>query len=99
MGSDSAYAYDAFTIPEYRGLGISPKVLAEALKYLRANTKIERIYMCISHTNYLSLRAAQKEDLRKIGVIKYLRVLNLRRYKFEGKSDEDLKTLRDLFLT
>jgi len=94
VDSNSAYLYDAFTIPKYRGLGISPNVFAEVLNYLRANTKIESVCLCISSTNFPSLRAAQKENLRKIGVVKYLRILNFRRYTIEGENKEDPKKLK-----
>ena len=98
VSSDSAYIYDIFTVPEYRGLQIAPKVFSDVLNYLRDIRKIKKIYVSISHTNYSSLRVAKKEGLRKIGAIKYVRICRWRLYRFQGETKEDHNKLKQMLL-
>jgi hypothetical protein len=93
---NSAYSYDVYTLPEYRGLGFAPAAFGKTLSYLKANTQVEKVYMCISHTNFPSLRAAQKEELHKIGGVSYFRIFNLRFYRFEAESEAHIKEMKDL---
>ncbi|MEM2143833.1 MAG: GNAT family N-acetyltransferase [Candidatus Jordarchaeaceae archaeon] len=94
---NSAYIYDTYTIPEYRGLGIAPKVMHEALHYLYKTKKIRTAYMAISQDNFPSLRTAQKETFRKIGAITYTRIYKLKLYRFKGETREDYNKLRAMF--
>jgi len=95
---NSAYVYDTYTVPEYRGLGIAPKVMNAALHYLYKTKKIRTAYMAISEDNVPSLRTAQKETFRKIGAITYTRIYKLKLYRFEGETREDYNKLRAMFL-
>lgn len=93
---NSAYLYDEYTLPEYRGLGIAPAAFSETLKYLKVNTPVEKVYICISHTNYPSLRAAKKEELHRIGGVSCIHIFNLRHYRFEGETAAHIKELKGL---
>jgi len=93
---DSAYIYDTYTVPEYRGLGIAPKVMEKAFSYLYERG-IRKVYVCIRHNNFPSLRAAQKEGFRKIGSITYTRIFMLRLYRCKGETKEDYNKLKEMF--
>ena len=96
ISSNSAYAYDIYTVPEYRGLGIAPKAMEKAFSYLYKGG-IRKVYICILHNNFASLRAAHKEGFRKIGAIIFTRIFKLRLYRCEGKTEEDYNKLKEMF--
>jgi len=94
--SDSAYIYDAYTVPECRGLGISGKVSARIFEYLFQNG-IKKTYHLISHNNFPSLRYAEKTGLRNMGEVTLTRLFNSRVYKCKGKRAKDYKKIKEMF--
>ena len=96
ISSDSAYMYDSYTIPNYRGLGISSKVMEKTIQHL-SKIGIKKIYAGVRPNNFPMLRVKQKEKARKIGAITYTKIFNLRFYKFKGETEEDYKKLTEMF--
>jgi len=94
--ADSAYVYDAYTVPEYRGMGISSKVSARIFDYLFQNG-IKKIYYLISYNNFPSLRDAEKMGLRNMGEVTLTRLFKLRIYRCKGKTHKDYITLKEMF--
>jgi len=95
-GSDSAYIYDAYTVPECRGLGISGKVSARIFDYLIQNG-IKKTYHLISHSNFSSLRYAEKTGLRNMGEVTLTRLFKSRIYRCKGKTEKDHKKIKEMF--
>jgi GNAT superfamily N-acetyltransferase len=93
---DSAYGYDEYTDPEYRGMGILPTVLANASEHLFQNG-IKRLYELVSSSNFPSLRSHQKTGARKIGKVTLLRLFNSKRYGCKGETREDFHKLKEMF--
>jgi len=96
MSSDLVFLYGFYTVPKHRGLGILPKALGKAFNYLYERG-IRKVYACIRHDNFPSLRAVQKVGFRKIGTITYTRIFKLRLYRCEGETEEDHKKLKWMF--
>jgi ribosomal protein S18 acetylase RimI-like enzyme len=96
IGSDSAYRYDAYTYPEYRGMGIFPIVLVKAADSLFQNG-IKEIYDLVSADNFSSLRSYQKIGSRKMGEITLMKLLSLRRYNCKGVTTKDRSKLMEMF--
>ena len=96
ISSDSAYIYDGYTVPEYRGLGISAKVMEKTLQYLQ-EIGIKKVYSYVRYDNFPMLRVKQKEKFRKIGTITYTQIFRLRLHRCEGETEEDYKKLREMF--
>lgn len=90
----SAWVYDAYTILKYRGSGISPKVFSEIAHYLKEVKHIEKVYLAISHDNFPSLRTAQKEGLRKIAVVAYMRIWRWRLYRLKSEIGGEANMVR-----
>ena len=95
-GSDSAYIYDVYTVPECRGMGISSKVSARIFHYLFQNG-IKKIYYMITHNNFPSLRDAEKTGLRNMGEVTLTRLFKSRIYTCKGKTEKDYKKLKEMF--
>jgi GNAT superfamily N-acetyltransferase len=93
---NSAYRYDAYTDPEYRGRGILPIVLTRASDYLFQNG-IERIYDLVSFDNYPSLRSHQKIGSRKMGEVTFFKLFRSKRYRYKGETPEDSHKLEQMF--
>jgi L-amino acid N-acyltransferase YncA len=96
MKSDSAFLYGWYTLPPYRGLGILPKALEKAFNYLYGRG-IRKVYTCISHDIFPSLKAADKVGFRKIGAITYTKIFKLRLYQCNGETEEDYSKLKWMF--
>lgn len=95
LSSDSAYAYDAYTVPECRGLGIALKVSERACSYLRERG-YKRIYCFVPYNNFPSHRVMRKGGWRKIGTITYTRIFKWRHYQCESETKEDYNKLKEL---
>lgn len=94
--SDSVWIYGGYTVPKYRGLGISPKVMEKTLQRL-SKIGIKNVYACVRHNNFPMLRVKQKERFRKIGTITYTRIFKLRLYRCESETEEDYNKLKEMF--
>ncbi len=90
--SGAAYLYDVFTLPSFRGLGISSAVSAKVMQHL-SNMQIRVVYTSARSDNSASLRVKEKAGFRKLGSISYKRLLVISNYKITGESEGDLKTL------
>ena len=96
IGSDYAYRYDGYTVPEYRGTGILPTVLTKAAEYLFQN-EIKEIYDVVASNNFPSLRSHQKIGSLKMGEVTLIRLFNSRRYKLKGETPTDYIRLKEMF--
>lgn len=96
LSSDSAYLYGAYTVPEYRGLGIAPKVTEKIFCHLNQRG-IRKVYACIQSNNYPSLRYAHKVGYRKIGTVTFIKIWKLKLCRFKGETKKDYDTLIRLF--
>jgi GNAT superfamily N-acetyltransferase len=92
LSSDSAYLYGAYTVPEYRGLGVAPKVTERIFYHLKQNG-IKKVYACIQSNNFPSLRYAQKVGYLKIGTITFIKIWKLKLYRFKGETKKGYDTL------
>lgn len=96
MESDVAYIYDGYTVPEFRGMGISSLVAAKIFEYLLKNG-FNKAYYLISSNNHPSLRVAEKIGSRNIGEITSIRLFKLRKLIFKSKTFEDYTKLEKMF--
>jgi GNAT superfamily N-acetyltransferase len=96
LGSDSAYVYDGYTLPEFRGLGLTSVVLDKTFQYL-SKIGIKKVYSLIGHNNHASLRVKTKENARKIGKVTFFRIFGLKLLRFNGETREDYKKLITMF--
>jgi len=95
MNHDSAYVYDEYTDPEYRGMGILPAVLMSTLDYLFQNG-IKEIYELVGSNNFPSLRSHQKTCSRKMGEVTLFRLFKSKRYRCKGETPDDFRKLKEM---
>jgi ribosomal protein S18 acetylase RimI-like enzyme len=95
IGSDSAYRYDDYTVPKFRGMGILPAVLLTASDYL-FQSGIKEIYDLVESNNHPSLRVYLKIGSRKLGEITFIRLFNLRRYRYKAETTRDYARLKEM---
>lgn len=98
ISSDSAYMFDAFTVPEYRGLGIGPYVFNEALDYLNKK-QISKLFALIDKDNWPSIRAAEKMGYRLVGEIILRKIFKHQVIRYEAKTVEDQQTMKKIVYT
>lgn len=96
IGPQSAYRYDGYTVPEYRGFGILPVVLMRVADYLFKNG-IEEIYDVVVSDNLSSLRALEKIGSRKMGEITFVKWFRSIRYGCRGSTAGDRFRLKEMF--
>jgi GNAT superfamily N-acetyltransferase len=98
VSAGSAYRYDVFTLPAYRGKGVFPSAFEESSKYLSQNG-IKELYGLVDSSNSPMLRVYEKAGIasRKIGNVTYIRLLNRRRYVFRGTTRADDNKLLEMF--
>jgi len=95
--SNSAYIYSSYTVPEYRGFGLDPKVTTEAFDYLHGKG-IEKVYILVRHSNLPSLRALRKVGYRRMGEIRFSQLLGRKKYACEGVTEKDCGKIKEMFL-
>ena len=91
--SNSAYNFDGYSAPKYRGLGLGPFVFKEALDYLEKKG-VSKVYALIDKYNKPSLRAAQKMGYRLVGEIIFRSILKYRSFSYNGQTAEDQQTMK-----
>ena len=96
LNADSACLYGAYTAPEYRGMGVAPKVSEEIFRYLY-QLGFKKVYGYIRSDNLPSLRYACKVGYRKIGEVEFLNIFKLKWYRFKGETKNDYDTLTKMF--
>lgn len=96
VGPQSAYRYDGYTVPEYRGLGILPVALTRVADYLFQNG-IEEIYDVVASDNLPSLRSHEKIGSRKMGEITLIKLFGSSRYLCKGSTVSDRFRLKEMF--
>ena len=96
INSDSACLIGAYTVPEYRGRGVAPKVAEKIFRHLN-QLGIEKVYGYIKSDNLPSLRYARKVGYRKIGEVNFIKISKLRWYRFKGETKDDYNTLIRMF--
>lgn len=62
---------DCFTHSDFRGRGIYPKVIREAISYYKST---HSIYMLVGKDNIASIKGIEKAGLTKLGNIKCLKI-------------------------
>ena len=92
IGSNSVYSFDAYTVPEYRGLGLGPFVFKNTLYYLNKK-RVSKLYALIDKNNKSSIRAAQKQGYRLVGEIIFRQILKYRYFRYEGQTVEGQQTM------
>jgi len=95
--SNSAYIYSVYTVPDYRGFGLDPKVTTKVFDYLNKKG-IEKVYILVRHNNLPSLRVIQKVGYRKMGEIRFIQVLGFRKYTYEGETEKDCSKIEEMLL-
>ena len=96
VNSNSAYGYDEYTDPDYRGKGILPTVLLSVSDYLFRNG-IKEIYELVAFNNFPSLRSHRKIGAQGIGEVTLSRSFKLRRYRCKGVTPDDFNKLKEMF--
>lgn len=96
LGLDSAYIYDGYTLPEYRGLGLTSVVIDKTFQYLQKNG-IKKTYSLIDENNAASLRVKSKENARMIGTVTFFKIFGLNLLRLIGETAEDHKKLIALY--
>lgn len=96
LSPDSVYLYDGYTLPEYRGLGLTTTVLDKTFQFLK-EIGIKKTYTLIHHDNFPILKAKAREKARKIGTVTYIKIFNLKTLRLKGETKEDYKNMVQLF--
>jgi len=86
--TNSAYVYGIYTLRKYRRLGIASKAMEALLNHLHSRG-IKRVFVLIHHNNFPSIRYHQKIGFKKIGTIKFIKILKLKLYSCIGETKED----------
>lgn len=97
IDSDSAYIYSTYTVPDYRGFGLDPKVTAKVFDYL-SEKGIRKVYILVQHSNLPSLRVMEKLGYRKMGEINFTQVLGFGKYRCQGATENDGNRIKEMFL-
>jgi GNAT superfamily N-acetyltransferase len=92
----SAYAYDGYTFPQYRGFGVHSAALAKAADLVFKNG-VEILYSALLSNNIPSLRAHEKAGYRKMGQVTLLKFFKISRYLCKGSTTNDWLKLKKLF--
>lgn len=87
-----------YTVPEYRGLGIAPRVIDSICQYLFLKGK-KKIYLTILTGNRNSINSARKAGFQEFGAVTYVKILPLRLYRIEGNSKTDRNIIKEMILT
>jgi SAM-dependent methyltransferase/ribosomal protein S18 acetylase RimI-like enzyme len=77
IADDEAYMYDAFTAPEWRGLGVHPALTSEMHRYYRTAGK--RRSICFTGPENMPAMTA-KTGYRRIGIIGYVGIRTIRHH-------------------
>lgn len=73
----TAFIYDTFTLPEYRGKKIGHSLLVAITKHLKSRN-YRRLWCHIPEWNKASLNLYQKAGFETVSFIRYVRLLNLK---------------------
>ncbi len=76
-GNDSAYIFDTYIAPEFRGKKLYPALIG-ALCELLITENVNRFYLTVDAYNVRSLKAHKKLGAQKIETVTYLRFLGFR---------------------
>lgn len=95
IDSNSAYSFDAYTVPEHRGLGLGPFVFREAIDYLNKR-QVTRLYAIVDKNNWPSIIAVTKEGYRLVGEIVLRRILTYRSIEYKAQRLEDQQILKKM---
>jgi GNAT superfamily N-acetyltransferase len=95
---DSAYIYAGYTIAEYRGRGISPRILNEICDFLYKKG-YRKAYLSIRTNNIPPQRAALKAGFQKIGTVNFSKIANMKRYGCFGETTRDEHILAQMLYT
>ncbi len=74
---DFAFIYDTYIMPEYRGRNMAPFLISEVMAYLKKRG-ISRVGCHIPGWNTASISSYAKLGFKKIGYIRYFRILWLK---------------------
>ena len=70
----SAFVYDTFVLPDYRGNNLALFALCEAMSYLKKNG-YERVLCHIEKWNYPSIKTFKSANFSPVGKIRYMKLL------------------------
>lgn len=96
VSHDYAYLYDAYTVPEYRGMGLTFKGVQIYFDYLHERGIKKTLYV-ISPNNLPSLRVARKVGSRVMGEVTLFGLSSSRRYRCRGQTPKDYVLLKEMF--
>jgi GNAT superfamily N-acetyltransferase len=96
LSSDSVYLYDGYTLPEYRGLGLTSITLDKTFQFL-FEIGIKKAYSFILPYNFPILRSKAREKARNIGSISYVKIFKFRLLRFKGETKGYSQTLAKMF--
>jgi GNAT superfamily N-acetyltransferase len=92
---DSAYRYNDYTVPKFRGMGILPTVLMTASDYLFQHG-IREIYDLVASNNLPSLRVYRKIGSRKMGEVTFIKLFDSRVYRCKAETARDYARLKEI---
>lgn len=96
--SDSAFIHNVYTVPEYRGLGIAPRVIDAICQYLYSEGR-KKVYLTVFEGNIPSMNAVYQAGFRKIGAVNYVKIFPLRLYRITANSKTNLNVIKKMALT
>lgn len=73
LGSDEAYVYDGFTLPDYRNENIAGQRYGHMLRFLR-DAGFRRTFVAAMPENRVAYRPIEKAGYRSLGVIGYVKL-------------------------
>jgi L-amino acid N-acyltransferase YncA len=79
LATDECYGYSAYTLLEFRGMGIQPATTYRRNKLLR-DWGYRRVFAFIEKQNKAALRMPEKLSYEKIGYTGFTEIFGLRRY-------------------
>jgi GNAT superfamily N-acetyltransferase len=73
LAAGEAYQFDAYTLPEVRGMGIAPALSVAWLRHLRDEARVAAIMLTVPW-NVAALRSHAKAGYRVAAVVRYVRL-------------------------
>ena len=95
MNSHSAYSYDEYTAPKYRGAGLLPILFSTVSLFLFHNG-IDEIYTLVSTNNFSSLHAHQKVGSSVLGQVIMVKFFHYKIYLCKGANIKNYVQIRKL---
>lgn len=90
------YLYNSYTLPKYRGLGVSTEVMAKMELYL-IEQGFEKQYNTISPDNIPSIRTVEKNNHKKTGILNTIYIMGYKHHRVDDEDELNIKKIKNYF--